>query len=193
MKENTEYVEIKSQAIQDKLYQGFKELTKIEDKKAQLTGMIQLFNTIKTMNPNEADSYGTFSNKEMKRSWERTDENNEKHQEEYIAEFDLKVGLTDERPTSRSYHEQLAMQMFQFGAIGPKAFWTTINEGSLPTTEEINEEMRKINSNIEEAGKKEKEVMMPQSTVADNPFNKVKQVKKKAEVKGAISKNGGTK
>jgi len=41
--------------------------------------------------------------------------------------------------------------------------------------------------------KKEKEVMMPQSTVADNPFNKVKQVKKKAEVKGAISKNGGTK
>ena len=41
--------------------------------------------------------------------------------------------------------------------------------------------------------KKEKEVMMPQTTVGNNPFKKIQQVKKKAEVKGAISKEGGTK
>ncbi len=161
----------KSQAIQDKLYQGFKELTKIEDKKAQLTGMIQLFNTIKTMNPNEADSYDKFSNKEMKRTWERTDKNNVKHEEEYIAEFDLKVGLADERPTSRAYHEQIAMQMFQFGAIGPKAFWTTIVDGSLPTVEEITEEMNSIKQEQaaqEQASKAQKQpsTKTPQQSMA---------------------------
>ena len=53
----------------------------------------------------------------------------------------------------------------------------------------VNREINKIAAEI----KKEKEVMMPQTTVGNNPFKKIQQVKKKAEVKGAISKEGGTK
>ena len=134
----------KSQAIQNKIYEALKEIVKIEDKTKRTPKLIQLANVVETMNPNAVASYAKFSNTEMKKTWERTDDDGTKHEETYIAEYDVKVNLADERPTSRAYYERLAMQMFQFGAIGPKAFWTTIIEGTLPTVDEINDELTEI-------------------------------------------------
>jgi len=140
----------KSMAIKTLIYDGLRQLLELGDdetaKQAQLAGLIQLFETIKNMNPNAADTFGKFSNQQMKHVWTRDTENGEKKEEVYIAEFDVKVKITDERPTSRTYYENLALEMFKIGAIGPKAFWETIYNGQLPPPDEITQELKEMQS-----------------------------------------------
>jgi hypothetical protein len=156
----------KSMAIKTLIYDGLRQLLELGDdekaKQEQLAGLIQLFETIKNMDPNATDSFGKFSNQQMKHVWVRDTENGQKKEEVYIAEFDVKVKITDERPTSRSYYEQLALKMFEVGAIGPKAFWETIYNGQLPPPDEITQELKEIQSaKAQEA--------LAQKTASSNP------------------------
>jgi hypothetical protein len=156
----------KSMAIKTLIYDGLRQLLELGDdetaKQAQLAGLIQLFETIRNMDPNTADTFGKFSNQQMKHVWMRDDENGQKKEEVYIAEFDVKVKITDERPTSRTYYENLALEMFKIGAIGPKAFWETIYNGQLPPPDEITQELKEMQSaKAQEA--------LAQKTAGNNP------------------------
>jgi hypothetical protein len=128
----------KSNAIQKLIYEGIKELVAL-DPKMQLQGMISLIETIKNMNPETADKYGKFKNEELMREWDREDGKKER----YIPDFDVKVKIMDERPTSRQYYEQIAMQLYG-RALGPKAFWSTIMDGKFPSIDEILQELQQM-------------------------------------------------
>jgi hypothetical protein len=88
---------------------------------------------------------GTFSNKEMIRTWPRAPaEYDEKgteikpaEMEEYIPEMDVKVKLADERPTSRDYYTGLAMKMKPAGLIDLESFWYTMEEGKFPPKKDV--------------------------------------------------------
>lgn len=92
--------------------------------------------------------HGKFSNQEMVRYWERepsgTDEKGNEtsaKMEAYIPEFDVKVKVIDERPTSRNYYIELAMQLFEKQAIDLETLWFVIEEGKFPPKEEILERL----------------------------------------------------
>jgi hypothetical protein len=87
---------------------------------------------------------GTFSNREMTKTWEREpagiDEmGNETppKMEEYIPEMDIKVKVVDERPTSRNYYIEMAMNLLKAKAMDIESFWYTMEEGKFPPKEDI--------------------------------------------------------
>jgi len=88
---------------------------------------------------------GTFSNKEMVKTWPRSpaeydeqgNETKPAEMEEYIPEMDVKVKLADERPTSRDYYTDLAIKMKPAGLIDMQSFWYTMEEGKFPPKEEV--------------------------------------------------------
>ena len=157
----------KSMAIKTVIYDGIQQLIELEDPQKQLAGMIEILEQMKNMDPNSADEYGSFSNKEMKKTWIRNeDEKGEPDyvakEEEYIADYDVKVKLSDERPTSRNYYEQVAMQMFGI-ALGPKAFWSTLDSGKFPPVDEILQELKELQQQSEQTTQTPPQTSTPQS------------------------------
>jgi len=128
----------KSSAIKTLVYDAIEQITKMQDQQQQLEAMAQIVSTIQTMQTDETMKFGTFQNSEMVREHTRKE-----GKEEYIPEFDIKVKVVDERPTSRKYYEQLAMSLFGKG-MGPKAFWKTIEDGKLPPVDEILQELQEM-------------------------------------------------
>lgn len=88
---------------------------------------------------------GTFSNKEMIKTWPRKEaevdeEGNEvkpAEMEEYIPEMDVRIKLIDERPTSRNYYTDMAIKLKPANLIDLKSFWYTMEEGKFPPREEV--------------------------------------------------------
>ena len=138
----------KSNAIQKLVYEGIQKLVDIPDKTQRLQGMIQLIETIENADPESAAKYGTFKNEEIMKTWDREVVKGEDgteivKKETYIPDFDIKVKIVDERPSSRQYYENLAMALFGKG-LGPKAFWETIEDGKFPPVEEILNELKEL-------------------------------------------------
>jgi len=128
--------------IKTLLYEGIEQIMDMPDTQQQLAALIQLFETAKKGDPATVEEYGRVSNAEMKREWS-PDGGDEK--EEYIPDFDIQVKITDERPTNRNYFEQIAMAMYG-KAMGPKAFWKTIEDGRFPDIDEILQELKEMQS-----------------------------------------------
>ena len=126
----------KSGAIMELVFNGIKDIIRMEDKKARLAAMIQLIQTVETMNPETAQKYGKFKNTDMMKSFK----NKDGEQEMYVPDFDMKVTIVDERPQTWQHYEQIAMAMLGKG-MGPKAFWDTIIDGKLPDREMILKEL----------------------------------------------------
>lgn len=88
---------------------------------------------------------GTFSNAEMIKKWPRNEaevdeQGNEikpAEMEEYIPEMDVRVKLIDERPTSRDYYTEKAIQMRTAGLMDLESFWYTMEEGKFPPRAEV--------------------------------------------------------
>jgi len=129
----------KSNAIKTLIYNAIKRITEMQNPQEQILAMQQVVSIIQTMNADNEAKFGTFNNSEIKKTWEREDG----QMEEYVPEFDLKIKVQDERPTSRRYYEQMAMALFG-RAIGVKAFWETINNGKFPPIEEIIKELNEM-------------------------------------------------
>lgn len=128
----------KSVAIKEMVYKALDQLIKIPDPRQQLTGVLQLLETLKSAEQDDMMEYGTFNAGSIKKKWQRGD--TESEMEEYIPDFDARVKMTDERPSSRTYYEQIAMAMYG-RAMGPKAFWQTVEDGKLPSIDEILSEL----------------------------------------------------
>lgn len=99
-----------------------------------------------------ASQSGTFSNSEMKKTWEREPAGTDAEgnptpakQEEYVPEMDLRVKVIDERPTSRDFYVQNAMQLLPMKAIDIESFWYTMEEGKFPPKEEILKRLAEMN------------------------------------------------
>lgn len=138
----------KSNAIQKLVYEGIQKLVDIPDKTQRLQGMIQLIETIENADPESAAKYGIFKNEEIMKTWDREVVKGEDgteivKKETYIPDFDIKVKIVDERPSSRQYYESLALSLFGKG-LGPKAFWETIEDGKFPPVEEILNELNEL-------------------------------------------------
>lgn len=131
----------KSGAIKEMVFKSLEQLIAIPDPRQQLTGLMQLLETLKAMDQETAEDYGKFSNKKLFRTWQRGD--TEKDIERFIPQYDVRVKMTDERPSSRTYYEQIAMALYG-KALGPKAFWQTIEDGKLPPVEEILNELNEM-------------------------------------------------
>ncbi len=80
----------------------------------------------------------TFSNQELKKSWERETGK----LEEFIPEFDIEVKIKDARPDDQNYISNIATMALQLGAIGEEAYWKAILEGKLPRIEDIMAELQ---------------------------------------------------
>jgi len=128
----------KNGAIQKLIYKGMKEIVAIEDPRQRLPKMIEMIEMIATMDPKAAAKYGKIKNTDLMRENER-----DEGTEDYIPDMDIVVRITDERPSSRNYFEQLAMALYG-KAMGPNALWTTIIEGKLPSKEEILSELAEM-------------------------------------------------
>jgi len=159
----------------------------------QMQAMIQLLMFIKTQQ--EKPKVGKFNKGMLVRTWDRDlDDNGEPMKEDFIPEFDLKVKVTDERPTDRNYYSSMAMQLFG-KAMGVKALWKTLDEGKFPHVNDILaelDEMQKAQSEQQQAMMQQRQ----QQEMANTQISLQKQqmqndsVEKQVAMK-AMSKAGG--
>lgn len=75
---------------------------------------------------------GTFSNKDMYFTWQRTD-----GQDFYVPSWNVKVKVMDEKPTDRNYYINTATTLTQAGLMDVESLWYTIEEGKFPPRDEI--------------------------------------------------------
>jgi hypothetical protein len=114
----------------------------------QLQAMIDLLMSIKTQHVKPKSAI--FKRDMLVKSYAReeikdplTGEVTEQKMEEFIPEFDIKVKIAEDKPTSRDYYVTLATSLLGT-ALGIKAFWKTLDEGKFPPTEEILEELDEL-------------------------------------------------
>jgi hypothetical protein len=114
----------------------------------QLQAMVQLLMFAKTQGQPQR-RMGKFNRKMLVRTWDReivtdavTGEKTVKR-EEFIPEFDIKVKIIKEKPTDRNYFTNMALQLLG-RAMGPKAFWSTMDNGKFPPVDDILAELQEI-------------------------------------------------
>ena len=83
---------------------------------------------------------GTFSKKDMQKSWERQTPDG-MVEEKYVPEFDIRVTIIDEKPTDRKYYTDTAINLLQMGAIDKESLWYTLENGYFPPMKKILERM----------------------------------------------------
>ena len=83
---------------------------------------------------------GTFSKKDMQKSWERQTPAG-MVEEKYVPEFDIRVTIIDEKPTDRKYYTDTAINLLQMGAIDKESLWYTLENGYFPPMKKILERM----------------------------------------------------
>lgn len=128
----------------------------------QMQAMINLLMYVKTQQ--QKPKLGTFNRNMLVRTWDRditTDENSQQvpMKEEFIPEFDIKVKVTDERPTDRNYYSNMATALLG-KALGIKAFWKTLDEGKFPPIDEILDELDELQKAQAEAQAQTQQAMV---------------------------------
>ena len=131
----------KSGVIMKLVYTGIKDIIKMQDKKAQLAALIQLKETVESMDKSKEVKYGKMVSKDIMNSYTNSDGDIEY----YVPDYDMKVKIVDERPQTWQHFEQIAMAMYPHG-LGPKSFWDTIVDGKLPDKEIILKELEDMQS-----------------------------------------------
>ena len=126
----------KSGVVKTLIFEALEKVSQITDPQEKLSAVIELIETMENMNKENTQRFGTFNNTEMFETQKR-----DGILEDYVPEYDIKVIVTDEKPTSRQYYEQMAMALLGKG-MGPKAFWKTIEDGKFPPTDEILQELQ---------------------------------------------------
>ncbi len=113
----------------------------------QMQAMIQLLMFAKEQSQNTSrERTATFNRRMLVRDWERDVEvsvdettgveTRKPMKEEFIPEFDIAVNIVKEQPTDRNYYINYTVNLLG-KAMGPKAFWTTMETGKFPSTDEI--------------------------------------------------------
>jgi hypothetical protein len=132
---------------------AFKTLTEIANMppgtppQEQMQAMVDLL--MFTKQQIQAPRTKTFNRSMLIKEWERETIINEDgsittKKETFIPEFDIKVRVTDERPTDRNYWSKIVTDAISAGLIGPKTYWRTIIDGKIPTLDEIMEELEEL-------------------------------------------------
>jgi hypothetical protein len=105
---------------------------------------------------------GTFNRQNMEQEWPRetvqvdqTDpttgeiyQEPVQRMEKYIPEFDVKVTILSEKPTDRNYYTSLAMELYGMQLLTPEDLLYTLDEGKLPPTEDILQNLREQNATM---------------------------------------------
>jgi len=133
-------------AIDREIARATKEIARITNPEEQYVMLQQLVGIIQGQQ--EPERSMTFSNQELKKSWERETGK----LEEFIPEFDIEVKIKDARPDDQNYISNIATMALQLGAIGEEAYWKAILEGKLPRIEDIMAELQAKRQMMAEMG-----------------------------------------
>lgn len=118
-------------SIQHEIARATKEIAKMGNQEEQYVMLMQLVGLIQGQEEQERTM--KFSNKQLKKVWER----DTGKMEEFIPEYDIKVQIKDARPNDQDYVNNIATMALQLGAIDEESYWQAILEGKLPRVEDI--------------------------------------------------------
>jgi len=162
--------------MQSEVYKALTEIASMPagtDPNVQLQALVDILTFIKTQQ--EKPKTAVFKRDMLVKTWER----DVGKKEEFIPEFDVRVKVTDEKPTDRNYYTSLATQLFG-KAIGLRAFWKTMDEGRFPPIDEIISEIEDMQKSQAES-QMQAQMAMVQAEQADKQADREASMQKQRE------------